>query len=54
VSKASKRTSVTTPFARLDSDEPVRMVSEPGVPEQVHVFDDPGDRSRLAVKSALA
>ncbi len=39
------------PFARLDSDEPVRLVCEPGIPEQVHVFDDD---SRLAVKSALA
>jgi len=38
-------------FARLDSDEPVRLVNEPGIPEQVHVFDD---NSRLAVKSALA
>ena len=38
-------------FSRLDSDEPVRLVSEPGVPEQVHVFDDD---SRMAVKSALA
>lgn len=38
-------------FARLDSDEPVRLISEQGIPEQVHVFDDD---SRLAVKSALA
>jgi MoxR-like ATPase len=38
-------------FERLDSDEPVRLVCEPGIPEQVHVFDD---SSRLAVKSALA
>ncbi len=38
-------------FSRLDSDEPVRLVSESGVPEQVHVFDDD---SRMAVKSALA
>jgi len=38
-------------FSRLDRDEPVRLVSELGVPEQVHVFDDD---SRMAVKSALA
>ena len=38
-------------FTRLDSDEPVRLVSEEGVPEQVHVFEDD---SRMAVKSALA
>ena len=38
-------------FSRLDSDDPVRLVSEPGVPEQVHVFDDD---SRMAVKSAMA
>ena len=38
-------------FERLDSDEPVQLVSEPGIPEQVHLFDD---NSRLAVKSALA
>lgn len=38
-------------FSRLDSDEPVRLVSEPGVPEQIHVFDDD---SRMAVKAALA
>ncbi|MGV2337738.1 MAG UNVERIFIED_CONTAM: hypothetical protein LVR18_27865 [Planctomycetaceae bacterium] len=38
-------------FSLLNSDEPVRLVSELGVPEQVHVFDDD---SRMAVKSALA
>jgi MoxR-like ATPase len=54
VSKAKKRTDAASMFERLDSDEPVRLVSEPGIPEQVHVFDDPRDRSRLAVKSALA
>ena len=41
-------------FKRLDSDEPVILKTGPGVPEQVHVFDDPGNRSRLAVKAALA
>lgn len=41
-------------FKRLDSDEPVVLTTRPGVPEQVHVFDDPKNRSRLAVKAALA
>lgn len=41
-------------FERLDSDEPIVLNTRPGVPEQVHVFDDPGNRSRLAVKAALA
>ncbi|MBL8811630.1 MAG: AAA family ATPase [Planctomycetaceae bacterium] len=41
-------------FRRLDSDEPIVLNTGPGVPEQVHVFDDPGNRSRLAVKAALA
>lgn len=38
-------------YSLLDRDQPVRLVSDPGVPEQVHVFDDD---SRMAVKSALA
>ena len=41
-------------FKRLDSDEPIVLTTRPGVPEQVHVFDDPKNRSRLAVKAALA
>jgi MoxR-like ATPase len=38
-------------FSLLNSDEPVRLGSEPGVAEQIHIFDDD---SRMAVKSALA
>jgi MoxR-like ATPase len=47
VSKAVNK----NPFARLDSEEPVRLKSGEGILEQVHVFDDD---SRMAVKSALA
>ena len=39
---------------RLDKVTSVTLEAREGVPEQVHVFDDPGDRSRKAVKSALA
>ncbi|WP_198953624.1 AAA family ATPase [Rhodopirellula sp. MGV] len=41
-------------FERLDSDEPIVLKTSQGVPEQVHVFDDPRNLSRLAVKAALA
>ena len=51
MSEASRGKSARNIFERLDRDESVQLVREPGVPEQVHVFDD---NSRLAVKSALA
>jgi len=41
-------------FSRLDLVQTVTLRTGHGAPEQVHVFDDPGDRSRLAIKAALA
>lgn len=41
-------------FTLLDSEDTVTLERREGVPEQVHVFDDPGNRSRLAIKAALA
>lgn len=38
-------------FETLDNGQPIRLVTEPGIPEQIHLFDDD---SRLAIKSSLA
>lgn len=53
----SKRSATAKPeiFARLDDDEPIVIApGGDGAPEQVHVFDDEKNRSRLAIKAALA
>ena len=41
-------------FARLDAEDTIVLERRAGAPEQIHVFDDKDDRSRLAVKAALA
>jgi MoxR-like ATPase len=43
-----------TAFRLLDVAQTVTLERRDGVPEQVHCFDDPGDRARLALKAALA
>lgn len=41
-------------FDLLEAHESIVLSRRKGVPEQVHVFDDKDDRSRLALKAALA